>query len=364
MSNFVLMHQSIVDCDAIGQDIAQICLLLSERNTPHLHCDYLLGLERFRRLDRDGLALLIRDPETVIIYHHSNYWAEGERILRNAHCRIVFRYHNITPPHFFRDFPDYQRCCIMGREQTYRFAHLFPDSLWMSDSHFNLTEMGLEGCSPSAVVPPFPDGAGSTAEKPSQDTLRFLMEDDRLNVFFIGRFVPNKGHLLLARVLVAYREHFGPKVRLSVFGKLDPHFQSYFDAFMAEILRGGTQEMLNWAGCISNDERMAYYLGADAYICCSEHEGFCVPLVEAQAVGLPVVARATSGVSETIGAGQPLLGDDPVEYAYLLNRIATDKVFRNTLTDRGYRNVSRRFQYRVVRELFLTALQHYLGRDL
>lgn len=364
MLNFVLMHQSIVDCDAIGQDIAQMYLLLNERHAPYVHCDYLLGLDHLRQLDRDKLLLLAQDPETVLIYHHSNYWEEGERILRTARCRIVLRYHNITPPSFFRDAALYHRSCIMGREQTYRFAHLFPDSLWMSDSHFNLTELGLEGCSRTAVVPPFPEGAETTRVKPSQDTLRSLIEDNRINAFFIGRFAPNKGHLLLAKVLVAYRGHFGPKLRLSVFGKLDPSCQPYFDAFMTEIHRGGAQEMLNWAGCISNEERMAYYLGADAYICCSEHEGFCVPLIEAQAARLPVLARGKGAVPETLGAGQPLLGDDPVEYAHLLHRIVTDKMFRDALTERGYCNFRRRFQYQAVRHLFLAALRSYLEREV
>ena len=57
-------------------------------------------------------------------------------------------------------------------------------------------------------------------------------------------------------------------------------------------------------------ERDGIYARADAYLCMSEHEGFCAPLVEALARGVPVVARRAAAVPETLG-GAGVLVDDP-----------------------------------------------------
>ena len=364
MTNFVLIHQSIIDRDAIGQDIFEMYKLLGQKHAAHLYCQYFQGADGCKRIDFASLSTLIQNPETVLIYHHSNYWEEGENVLLNARCRIVIKYHNVTPPDFFRGIPEYFGGCLRGREQTYRLARVLPGALWMSDSNYNLLELGLRRISPSAIVPPFPDPSSATHTKPDLETLKTLIEDSSLNIFFIGRVAPNKGHLLLARVLASYRDLYGEKIRLSVFGKLDQNNKSYFDNFLDRIKLAGVEHLFNWGAAVSDEVRLAYYLGAGAYVCCSDHEGFCVPIVEAQACKLPVVAKDSGAVSETLGPGQLLLRDDPVEFAHVLHRIATDNRYRENIVNRGHNNYTQRFQYRVVRQLFLSSMQNFLGYEL
>ena len=60
---------------------------------------------------------------------------------------------------------------------------------------------------------------------------------------------------------------------------------------------------------MSNEELVAYYEVADLFLCASEHEGFCVPLIEAFHMGLPVVARAATAVPATLDGGGVLYED-------------------------------------------------------
>ena len=63
-------------------------------------------------------------------------------------------------------------------------------------------------------------------------------------------------------------------------------------------------------GSVSDAALDSEYASADAFVCMSRHEGFCVPIIEAMEAGLPVVARRAGAVSETLGQGGVLL-DDP-----------------------------------------------------
>ena len=60
-------------------------------------------------------------------------------------------------------------------------------------------------------------------------------------------------------------------------------------------------ERFVFTGGVPNEDLAAYYRWADAYVSLSEHEGFCVPLVESMAMDVPVLAYAAGAVPETLG---------------------------------------------------------------
>ena len=351
-TTFILMHQSIVEYDAIGSDIAEMYKLLSGRYPCYLFGDHFLGMEGKSRLDRGALESLLRDPSTVILYHHSNFWEEGEAILSRAAGPIVFKYHNITPPRCFAAYGESWRNCVMGREQTFRLFRRFPCAYWLTDSAFNLAELGLDMRDRTAVLPPFPTMTHGSGILPDGPLLRRLIESRDLNILFSGRFVPNKGHKLMVRIAAHYVRSYDRAIRLHIVGKLDPAFTSYHDRIQAAIADLDVGVCVSYLGVVSDSELLAYYLGCDAYLSCSDHEGFCVPVIEAQYCRLPVVAKAKGAVPETLGEGGLLFGDDPAPYAEALYRIRTEEAFRQALIQAGNANYESRFNYRLIAESF------------
>jgi glycosyltransferase involved in cell wall biosynthesis len=353
---FLLMHQTIVEHDAIGHDIVEMYRTLSGsgRHECHLFCEYGVGIEALTLVDVHGARALAQDSGCVILYHHSIHWPLGEEILAGARGGIVFKYHNITPARYFANVPIYWRACLAGREQTYRFARLFPKALWLSDSLFNLQELGFDGAH-SRVVPPFLSASEANGASPDEARLRALLSDRRLHLLTIGRFVPNKGHLFLLRVLKSYRERFGDAV-LHMIGKRDGAMQDYFESIGSLSKELGISDCVDVVGEVNQSTILSYFLGCDAYLCGSEHEGFCVPVVESQALCLPVVARARSAVPETLGPGQLALDEDPTHHANWLFQVRSDAKLRNELIERGRNNYLTRFTKEKIGQEFIGAL--------
>jgi glycosyltransferase involved in cell wall biosynthesis len=355
---FLLMHQTVVEHDAIGRDIVEMYRILSGLHECFLFCEYSSGLHSVAVVDLARATALVKDPQCVVLYHHSIYWPAGEQILSAASGPLVFKYHNITPPNYFARTA-YWNACVAGREQTYRYVQRFPRALWLSDSLFNLQELGIDEGVCCRVVPPFPGASDSNGTAPDEELLRALLADRRLHVLSVGRLAPNKGHLFLLRVIDYYRTRYKGGVVLHIVGKRDGALQEYFESILALSRELALGDAINIAGETSASQILSYFLGSDVYLCCSEHEGFCVPIVESQSLCLPVIARARSAVPETIGAGQILLGENPAPYADGLHQLKTQAGLRERVIERGRQNYLERFTAERIGERFLAALKDF-----
>lgn len=361
---FLFTHQSIVDHDAIGQDILCMYRMLSGSTDCYLFGDYLIGVDCCRALPREALRDFLDDPGNTVIHHHSNYWPEAGEWLRGARARIVFKYHNLTPPEYFEGYADYSEKCRLGRKQTTSFAVEHPRALWLGDSRFNLEDAGIGADRANFVVPPFVPLTDGSQVQPDAALLNSLVDDPRLHILFAGRFVPNKGHRMLVSVVTEYVRRHGDGIVANIIGKLDPVCQPYHDDFMCRAVDSGVDKYFQYVGELNDPQLLSYYLGSDVFLCCSDHEGFCVPVVESQFAHLPVVAKARAAVPETLGAGGILLDEDAAAYADAIHRIHTDRTFRQELTARGYSNFARRFSHTAIETRFRFALERWLGRPL
>jgi glycosyltransferase involved in cell wall biosynthesis len=89
-------------------------------------------------------------------------------------------------------------------------------------------------------------------------------------------------------------------------------------------------------GAVPGPVLSAYYETADVFVCVSDHEGFCVPAVEAMANGVPVVAYDVAAVGETVGSGGLLLDDkSPMVVAAAVDRVVRDPALSRRLVDCG-----------------------------
>ena len=147
------------------------------------------------------------------------------------------------------------------------------------------------------------------------------------DLLFVGRIVPSKGQHELVKALWAYRRLYDPAARLHLVGGTSSF--AYLKALRGFIAELGLADAVRITGDVSDAALAAYFAAADAYLSLSAHEGFGVPLVEAMAAGVPVVARDVGAVAETVGDAALLLrGTDPSYVAAALHRACTDGPLR------------------------------------
>jgi L-malate glycosyltransferase len=267
---------------------------------------------------------------TVALYHFSigSEVTDLYRLLPNPRILV---YHNITPPEFFRGVnAEVARLCARGREELRALrAHC---TLALADSEFNRQELAALGFEHTAVLPILLD-----PERYRVRPVRRLerpYRDGHVNFLHVGRLVPNKRIEDVLKVFYFYRRRINPDSRLFLVG-IDTDMEIYSVALRQMIHDLGLSGVA-FAGRVSQRELVTYYRLAHVYLCMSEHEGFCVPLVEAMHFGVPIIAYAAGAVPETLGdAGALVLRKDFAEIAELAAMVCEDPTLREALAARG-----------------------------
>jgi len=360
----IILHQSIVNHDAIGNDIANMCHILSGIGyEPYVYGDFMV-INSVRCADRKQLKSIISNKDNLIVYHHSQYWKAGEDILKEAKARIIFKYHNITPEQFFNGYSEEAAAkCNRGRKLTETLIQRHPTAYWTADSTYNLEDLQAVNDERKIVVPPFANTEKWKDIVPDAAILKELLENKDVNLLFIGRLAPNKGHAFILEVLRDYVVHYGRRIRLHVIGKIDNQ-NKYTRELNHVISRLGVAKNVRFEGEVNEEAVLAYYLGSDIYLSGSEHEGFCVPIIEAQFCRLPVVARNTSAVAETLGPDQILLSEDISEYSAAIKLLCTTSDYRDFIVEAGYRNYQTRFTNTIIAKRFKKAIAQATGAHL
>jgi glycosyltransferase involved in cell wall biosynthesis len=265
----------------------------------------------------------VSSPETVCLFHFSIGSAAG-RLIYHAPDRLVSVYHNITPADWFLGFhPHLAGLCHHGRRELAAFASR--TELGLADSEFNRRELEAAGYRRTAVLPIVLDL--DDYRRPASPLARRLYDDGRVNVLFVGRIIPNKRIEDLIGVFALYQRHVEPRSRLLLVGDYRGH-DRYYGRLQERVRRLGADEVV-FTGHVEDDDLRAYYSAGDVFLCLSEHEGYCVPLLEAMAFGLPVIAYDAGAVAETLRGGGILLREKrPEVVAELLGRVREDDALR------------------------------------
>ena len=357
----VLMHQTIVKHDAIGNDICLMYEILSKRLECYVYCDNLLSLS-INRIDKNQLLDIIADNRNLLIYHHSVYWSEGEGILGKCKAKLIIRYHNITPPEFFSPYcEEYFYLCAKGREQTERLNEKFKDALWVCDSCYNTHDILSDKM---AVFPPFTNIGQWSAIMPDESILKGLFESQKINLLFVGRIAPNKGHKHLFKIIKDFHDNYSSDICLYIIGKKDDGLAKYNYELDSMINLLGIEQNIKFIGEINDQLLISYYLGCDFFVCCSEHEGFCVPLLEAQYFHLPIIAMDTSAISETLGSNQVVLSKNILEYSAAIKVLSKDVAAKDFLIENGFYNYRERFHNDKLVNRFIEILREFTGEEI
>jgi glycosyltransferase involved in cell wall biosynthesis len=214
--------------------------------------------------------------------------------------------------------------CRRGRDLLPRLAHCY---LALGDSDFNRRELVEAGFAEeiTGVLPINPPLDKLDAVSEDRDLLRHL-SDGKVNLLFVGRVVPNKKVEDIIKLFCCYHRGVNARSRLLVVGS---QLNTYYSALVSLMRRMGVEDRVYFTGKVSDAILKACYMASHFYISMSEHEGFCVPLLEAFHFDLPVLAYAAGAVPETMAAsGVLFLEKDYPLLAELLDRLERDALLR------------------------------------
>jgi L-malate glycosyltransferase len=227
--------------------------------------------------------------------------------------RKVLQYHNITPASFFAPYdPQLFRLAALGRQELQSLVGRV--DLALGDSEFNRQELEALGFAPTGVLP-IAVNTSRITDAPRRPALEKILGDGLINILFVGRIVPNKridDHIRLAEMYKRYVDYY---YRFIFVGRYDA-VPSYFAQVQALITEFQMLPDRFWfTGPVPDEDLGAFYRWADAYVSLSEHEGFCVPLVEAMAADVPILAYSAGAVPETLGGAGVLFSPKDLEFA-------------------------------------------------
>jgi glycosyltransferase involved in cell wall biosynthesis len=274
------------------------------------------------------LAEFLHDSRAAVLLRYSIWSRAAERALAVPGGRLGIVYHNITPGRLLAEAsPMLAALCDRGRRELGRFAGR--TRVAIADSTYNAMELKERGFRDPVVVP-------LLLELPAPPPPRQRAEP---RILFVGRVAPNKRIEDLIRTIALVRRHLIPEAHLEIVGSADG-----FERYLASLLRFADRLALEggvrFRGQLSDRARDRAYAKSGVYLSMSEHEGFCAPLLEALAHGLPVVARGVGAVPETLGGAGVVLPDgDCAAAAEAVARVLCDADLRMELWARAARRL-------------------------
>ena len=298
-------------------------------------------------------------PGVAVVYHLAVGSVLADLLLSRTEPLVV-DYHNITPAKFFDEWdPPILHAVEWGRNQMTALASRC--RLGLADSEFNRAELAASGYRPTAVAPILLDLQAFDREVDARAMAR-LDEAKRQgggDWLFVGRVTPNKCQHDLVKAFAAYRVLHDPRARLHIVGGVAS--EPYAAALRAYVRRLGLSDCVSLTGSVSAGELAAYYRAANVYVCLSEHEGFCVPLLESMHHRVPIVAFGVTAVPETLAdAGVCLPDKSPALVAEAVSRVLTDDGLRAQLLAAGTRRLQE-FTLERSRARFLEAMAPVLA---
>lgn len=333
--------------DAIGDSARRVRDLL--RGMGHASEIFALTIDDDMREEARPFAEPAARGGDITIFHYALPSPMTEAFATLPSGRVL-QYHNITPASYFAPYdPALFRLATLGRAELASLAGRV--DLALGDSDYNRRELESLGFAPTGVFPIAVDTERITrpVERPAIDR---MLDDELVNFLFVGRIAPNKKIEDVIRLAEVYKRYVDAYYRFIFVGRVDvvPRYYSMIRALMAEYRL--LDDRFVFTGPVSDEELAVYYRHAAVYISMSEHEGFCVPLVEAMAADVPVLAYAAAAVPDTLGgAGVQFAPKDLELAAELLGQLTFDERLRAGVIAGQRRRLAAFSDERIGREL-------------
>jgi len=324
---------SIAKFDAISQHTMRIDAELKKRNiTTQIVAEH---------IGSDFTELAIKPSDVVsfdnshVLYHLSISNHVSEQLF-NSNATIDLWYHNITPAKYFENWEPF--IALELRIARYQLSQMaIRARRGACASVYSENELHENGCVNTIVMPVLFDPKSKIALTSNADSAR---KSTSTMILSVGRFAPHKRIEKLIEAFAVYIEKVDPKAQLHLVGsQASSWYQNSLYHLINELK---IKNSIIFYNHINDGELSALYARADVYLCMSEHEGFCVPLVEAMSNGLPIVSSNGGAIGETLnGAGILLDVDAPlIDYVASLDLAVNDDIVRKDLIEKSKKSAN------------------------
>lgn len=293
--------------------------------------------------------------DSILIYHMAIGWDYATILPEIDAYKKIMRYHNITPQNFFLKFNyDLFKITQLGRQQLSDFKNTF--DLAIADSDYNryeLEEIGYNNTITLPILVNFND-----YDNPPDQKVLELYDDEQTNIVFVGRVAPNKKQEDVIKSFYYYKKYINTSSRLFLVGSYQG-MENYYNV-LVKYIRALNLTDVFFTGHISFAEVLAYYRIADAFLCMSEHEGFCVPLLESMYLKIPVLAYHSTAIPYTMGdSGIIFTEKNHPLIAEMINSIITNNEFKQQIITRQLRRLED-FDKKTLQNRFYDYLKEFI----
>ena len=317
--------------DAIGTDTLSIRNIIREKG---LRSEIFVEEGIVKKYSRHFSDYSQNNRKNNILLHHFSIGSLIPNYLLNVRSKTITRYHNITPASFFnfKSMQEIRWRTSQGRSQI-PLVKKISDS-YLSVSGYNEKELNPSKKKDYKILPLMRNYENLLTVPDCKLTLDLLKKDKRKTILFVGRVIPNKAHHDLLLFVKLYKKYFSSNLKLVCVG-------NYNDFYLNQVLKQVAKELnlkickskyvksnndVIFTGPIDLSALTTYYRYSDTFVCLSDHEGFCVPLVEAMHFNLPILAHAAAAVPETLGFGGMLINKkSPDTFLEALYSLLNDK---------------------------------------
>ena len=314
-----------------------------------------------QRLVREALntKACMNNKDNIII-HHFSIGSDVNEMVFDMQCKKkIMIYHNITPKEFFLNYcPRSYALCEQGRKQLMRGIDKY--DLCVGDSDYNAKELLNIGYKNVEVIP-ISFSHNGYLQKPNSSILQ-KYSDHKVNILFVGRVAPNKRHEDLLKVFFYFHNYINRNSRLLIVGSYNG-MERYYNK-LRSLSDDLNLDDVVFSGHVPFEDVLAYYRSSDVFLCLSQHEGFCVPLLEAMFFKLPIIAYNICAVPGTLrGAGVLVNRMDHYAISEIINEIVVNNDFRQRLIKKQSKVLTEYGESRIVIELKETLLKAIESAD-
>ena len=313
------IHQilpTISPADAIGNEVIEIKKILNEWGYkseiyaqdihPHVKAKKFMDYES------------VSSEKNILIFHFS-IGSVITDFIKNLPDKKIMIYHNVTPHEYFVGVNDNLVSLLLhARKELSSLADHIDLSIGVSEyNRLELQEMGFKNTDVLPIIMDF------TAYESYNKKTYIKYDDEFVNILFVGRITPHKKQDDLLKVFYYYKK-INPKSRLFLVGNYEGCEMYY--GYLKSLIRDLDLSDVHLTGKVSFDDLLSYYKLADIFLCMSEHEGFCVPIIESMHFEIPIIAYNSTAIPYTLdNAGVLVNKKNYCEIAEMMHFLIHDK---------------------------------------
>lgn len=323
----------LIDALDFGDAVSNHCLEISKILSNNKYNNRIFSKYAHEKMMdfRKDIKELKVNKNDIVIFHFSGK-SNFVNLVKALNCKKILIYHNITPHSFFVGMEPHYTHCLEGRQQLADLVGQF--EYYLGDSEFNVEELIALGCSPTGVLPIFVDIKVKEIEH-NRNAMRTL-KSTAPKFLFVGRVAPNKKHEDVMKVFEYYYTFINRNASLYFVGNYES-YQDYYASLYEYKSKLLSRDQIVFTGKVSQSELEYHYQTADIFISMSEHEGFCVPLLESIAYGIPTLAYNAGAIKSTMGNSGVIINEKIFDnIAELIDLILSNSQLSTEIIEKQY----------------------------